>query len=168
MELAGVVGVTQAAVSNWLKGSIPKGDQLLVMARALGVTMEWLLTGSAPKYPGIAIWKDGFFLATGEDDYEPEELEDAQDTDSTQKTSRVRYFKFEFLPPDHALGIPLEQQRLFYEKFKAAPEAERLEMLSLRGDVTRLFTTRILTAFETTMRLDLAKRDKKSAQKKPS
>lgn len=44
-ELAEKIGVTQAAVSKWLNGTVPKGDQLLAVSKALDVRMEWLLTG---------------------------------------------------------------------------------------------------------------------------
>jgi transcriptional regulator with XRE-family HTH domain len=44
IELAAKTGVTQAAISKWLNGTVPKGDQLLALAGSLGVTMEWLLT----------------------------------------------------------------------------------------------------------------------------
>lgn len=39
------IGVSQTAVSKWLNGSIPRGDQLMITASCLNVTMEWLLTG---------------------------------------------------------------------------------------------------------------------------
>lgn len=47
-DLALKAGVSQAAVSKWLKGTIPKGDQLHAIAISLFVTMEWLLTGQNP------------------------------------------------------------------------------------------------------------------------
>lgn len=46
-DLAGAIGLSQAAVSKWLKGSIPSGDQLFKASLRLGVTMEWLLGGDA-------------------------------------------------------------------------------------------------------------------------
>lgn len=46
-QLAAQIGVTQAAVSKWLNGTVPKGDQLLALSNALKVSMERLLTGDA-------------------------------------------------------------------------------------------------------------------------
>ena len=53
VELAERIGVTQAAVSKWINGTVPKGDQLLAIANALGVNMEWLLSGKGPKSQGL-------------------------------------------------------------------------------------------------------------------
>ena len=55
--LASKVGVTQASVSKWLNGSIPRGDQLHLVSSALGVSMEWLLTGESgtEKVSGIPV-----------------------------------------------------------------------------------------------------------------
>lgn len=52
-ELAGSIGLSQAAISKWLKGSIPSGDQLLKAGQRLGVSMEWLLgvDGDSPVAP---------------------------------------------------------------------------------------------------------------------
>lgn len=48
VQLADQAGVTQASVSGWLQGSIPKGDVLYRLARCLRVSMEYLLTGQHP------------------------------------------------------------------------------------------------------------------------
>lgn len=45
--LADKIGISQAAISKWLNGSIPRGDQLALAATTLGVSMEWLLTGDS-------------------------------------------------------------------------------------------------------------------------
>lgn len=48
-------GCGHSAIAKWLKGSLtPKSEQLLGISRALGVTMEWLLTGEGPKTLGDA------------------------------------------------------------------------------------------------------------------
>ena len=51
--------MTQAAVSRWINGAIPQGDRLHAAASALGVKMEWLLTGEsgtgkAPRITGTS------------------------------------------------------------------------------------------------------------------
>ncbi len=51
VDLAERIGVTQAAVSKWINGTVPKGDQLLAVAQTLGVDMEWLLTGKKAPSP---------------------------------------------------------------------------------------------------------------------
>jgi transcriptional regulator with XRE-family HTH domain len=46
-ELAARADVSQGAVSRYLNGKAsPKAEELLRIAGALGVTMEWLLTGN--------------------------------------------------------------------------------------------------------------------------
>ncbi|MFB2830305.1 LexA family protein [Aeromonas jandaei] len=47
-QLAAKVGVTRVAISHWERGGAePKGRYLNDLAAALGVTVEWLLTGSS-------------------------------------------------------------------------------------------------------------------------
>lgn len=45
-ELARRTGITAAAINNyWTKERVPKSEELFKICKALGVTMEWLLTG---------------------------------------------------------------------------------------------------------------------------
>jgi transcriptional regulator with XRE-family HTH domain len=44
-ELADLLGISQPAISLYLKGRMPPPDVLLQIARLGGTTMEWLLTG---------------------------------------------------------------------------------------------------------------------------
>ena len=54
-ELAAAIGVTSQAVSNWeLDKDIPKTENLLPLARRLGVTVDWILAGEASAWP---LWK---------------------------------------------------------------------------------------------------------------
>jgi HTH-type transcriptional regulator, cell division transcriptional repressor len=49
-ELARLVGVTPAAVSNWENNAItPRRTALEILARVLGVTVEYLLTGRSER-----------------------------------------------------------------------------------------------------------------------
>jgi SOS-response transcriptional repressor LexA len=49
-ELARRINLTKGAVNQWKKGvSSPNGENLLKVAKALGVTPEWLATGKGPK-----------------------------------------------------------------------------------------------------------------------
>ncbi len=45
-QLAEAVGMSQPGIGNCLKGHFPKADNLYYLSRALGMTMENLLTGS--------------------------------------------------------------------------------------------------------------------------
>lgn len=45
VRLGKEVGLSQPIVQRWLAGSWPAADNLMPLARALGVTIEWLLTG---------------------------------------------------------------------------------------------------------------------------
>lgn len=47
-DLAEAAGCSQAAISKYLNGRIPKAKELLKLADLLGVSMEWLLAGSTP------------------------------------------------------------------------------------------------------------------------
>lgn len=46
-ELAGRMGVSQAAVSRWASGTVPEPEQLVRLARALRVSCDYLM-GAAP------------------------------------------------------------------------------------------------------------------------
>lgn len=158
-SLASTIGVTQAAVSKWLNGSIPKGDQLHRLARALLVRMEWLISGETPIFPSIAVWGKGFFVATGDQPLEqrdriagefaePENPEDL-------KFHCPRLFRFEFLPQEHPLSLTKDGQLNFYRQFKASNYEERIKMLSLGNEWSGIFSQRLLNGFCTKMRIDL-------------
>lgn len=44
-ELAGLLGVTQPAVSKYLNGRVPPPEVLLKLAGAADTTIEWILSG---------------------------------------------------------------------------------------------------------------------------
>ncbi len=47
IDFARAVGIAQSAISNYYKGSkVPSAENLPAIARALDVSVEWLLTGS--------------------------------------------------------------------------------------------------------------------------
>ena len=51
--LARAIGVSKNTVTRWEHGSAPAAERALVLAKALGVSIEWLVTGeSAPKRRG--------------------------------------------------------------------------------------------------------------------
>lgn len=59
-ELATKAAMSQGAISRYLNGKAsPKAEELLRIAQALGVTMEYLLTGSGPAPPGASPVADG-------------------------------------------------------------------------------------------------------------
>lgn len=48
-ELASKASTTQATISRYLRGiAMPRAEELHRISLALGVTMEWLLTGQGP------------------------------------------------------------------------------------------------------------------------
>jgi transcriptional regulator with XRE-family HTH domain len=60
-HVALAAGVAQASVNGWLGGAIPRADALYRLARALGVSMEELLTGEKPagnSAVDAAVWKE--------------------------------------------------------------------------------------------------------------
>lgn len=73
-ELSERTGCGHSAIAKWLKGSLtPKSEQLLGISRALGVTMEWLLTGEGPKTLGDAhgaVLKRVASEATNQEDFD--------------------------------------------------------------------------------------------------
>lgn len=51
-DLAKLVGVSKVSVSQWENGSSnPRGENLLKLARALGVSPDWLVTGRSDTAP---------------------------------------------------------------------------------------------------------------------
>jgi transcriptional regulator with XRE-family HTH domain len=44
-ELAETIGVTRQSVTNWLGGTWPSGEHVVPLARALGVSADYLLAG---------------------------------------------------------------------------------------------------------------------------
>ena len=50
-DLAVKAGVTPTAISRYRQGRIPAAEELLRLAQALGVSMEWLLAGIGPTPP---------------------------------------------------------------------------------------------------------------------
>ena len=60
-HVALTAGIAQASVNGWLGGSIPRADALYRLAKALGVSMEELLTGEKPAGAGVAdaaVWRE--------------------------------------------------------------------------------------------------------------
>jgi transcriptional regulator with XRE-family HTH domain len=146
-QLGAACGISQGTISNYLRGKRePTGNQLRRMAMALGVTMDWLLTGEEPKYPNFIIWKDGFILAHW------------GGTDAGRAEERMnpgKFTRFRFLPEDDPNSIPREEQIRFHQRYVAADEAEKREMLSLGPGTERLFSARLLNALESIMKQQL-------------
>ena len=61
-EFARLLGVTQPAVSNYLKGRIPPGPVLLRIAQIGSVSLEWLLVGDKEKELRVAEQKTHYTL----------------------------------------------------------------------------------------------------------
>lgn len=57
-EIATALGLSEGALINYKRDSIPKSNELLSISRYFGVTMEWLLTGEgAENAPAEFAWK---------------------------------------------------------------------------------------------------------------
>jgi transcriptional regulator with XRE-family HTH domain len=52
-DLANAAGCSQAAISRYLNGRIPKAAELYALSKLLGVSMEWLLMGGPD--PGVSL-----------------------------------------------------------------------------------------------------------------
>jgi phage repressor protein C with HTH and peptisase S24 domain len=50
--LAGETGISSSMLSDYSKGKVPGSDKALRIARALGVSVDWLLTGKSSASPG--------------------------------------------------------------------------------------------------------------------
>lgn len=151
VELAAAVGVTQAAVSKWLNGAIPKGDQLLALARSFGVTMDWLLTGEEPKTPVFAQWNRGFYVACCS--YAPELIkeshthdEDGQFVNLPDEKPTGTMVIFRFHPTGHPAAMSRDEQIEFADRYACASVDERRRMLCLGSGTERFFSDRTLGA----------------------
>jgi transcriptional regulator with XRE-family HTH domain len=48
--VSGEIGISDAALCNYLNGRLPKADELLRISRHFGRSIEWLLTGEGDQY----------------------------------------------------------------------------------------------------------------------
>lgn len=54
-QLADIIGVSRNTISAYVKGvQMPNGDKLLAIAKALNVSLDWLLLGKEPAPPRVA------------------------------------------------------------------------------------------------------------------
>ncbi len=53
-DITRMTGISSTVFSEWKKGkSVPKTDKLILIAKALGTTVEYLMTGEKPEIPGF-------------------------------------------------------------------------------------------------------------------
>lgn len=53
-DVTRLTGISSTVFSEWKKGkSTPKTDKLILIARCLGTTVEYLMTGEKPEIPGF-------------------------------------------------------------------------------------------------------------------
>ena len=53
-DITRLTGISSTVFSEWKKGkSVPKADKLILIAKALGTTVEYLMTGEKPEIPGF-------------------------------------------------------------------------------------------------------------------
>ena len=53
-DVTRITGISSTVFSEWKKGkSVPKTDKLILIAKALGTTVEYLMTGEKPEIPGF-------------------------------------------------------------------------------------------------------------------
>lgn len=53
-DLANELGISKTTVSNWRGGVIPKADTAVEIARVLGVSVEFLITGTDTAEDGLS------------------------------------------------------------------------------------------------------------------
>ena len=53
-DIAEIAGVTQTTVGRWLKGTVPKGDDLVKIANHFGRSIDWLM-GREVGHQSVAI-----------------------------------------------------------------------------------------------------------------
>lgn len=153
MELAAKVGVSQAAVSNWLNGTIPKGDQLWALATILDVSMEWLLTGEGTKRSTFAIIKDGFILVRASFMWTAPETRPNEEELQPSEESQIR---FEFLPQGDPWSVSAEQQQAFCARYFEANDEQKREMLGIEGKAERTIGVRMLGSIGVQMKRHLS------------
>lgn len=70
-ELSRAAGITSVAVNNWCTGAVKsiRSDTLLKVAKALGVTPEWLASGMGPMNVKAQQQEDSFPRIPREEDY---------------------------------------------------------------------------------------------------
>ena len=56
LSLSKKIGVSHSTVGRWLQGSEPKADQIPLLAKALAVNAQWLLTGQAQEKATESPW----------------------------------------------------------------------------------------------------------------
>ena len=81
-DLVSSTGASKGAVSHWLSCvNTPSGERLLLLARLLKVTPDWILTGVAlPDFQQIEVWDDNTPL-----DDDEVEIPFFEDLDKAQK-----------------------------------------------------------------------------------
>ena len=53
-DITRMTGISSTVFSEWKKGkSVPKTNKLILIAKALGTTVEYLMTGEKPEIPGF-------------------------------------------------------------------------------------------------------------------
>lgn len=53
-DITRMTGISSTVFSEWKKGkSVPKTDKLILISKALGTTVEYLMTGEKPEIPGF-------------------------------------------------------------------------------------------------------------------
>lgn len=119
-QLAKACNVKQPTSFNWGSGKTKniKGAPLLLAAKALGVTPNWLATGALPKYPSEATQS---FTAQEETprypDYDPWTLEaigllnKLHEADRRAAVIFLRTFIQQLGPPGYGQGVPLAEHR---------------------------------------------------------
>ncbi len=156
-QLGQVCGIAQGTISNYLRGKRePTACQLRRLASALGVQMEWLLTGEGPKYPNFILWKNGFILAYWGGFDAVFAADASSDTERAEESTRSSSFaRFRFLPENDPNSIPREEQVRFYQRYVSASDEKKRKMLSLGPGTENLFSPRFLNSLGIVMKRQL-------------
>lgn len=57
-ELSRQTGIPVTTIKSWISGAIPNAEAAYKVAQYLGVTVEWLVTGTASEQPVIEKYSD--------------------------------------------------------------------------------------------------------------
>jgi transcriptional regulator with XRE-family HTH domain len=132
-EFAARVGVGTSALAKWLSGKLtPKSDQLLSLAIAGGVSMEWLLTGKGPKSLGMVDLRKRLLLLaltinTITDKLQPDVFHRLNDAICLMKADNLEIHQMAL--PEDPFYVSARDLIKFAERFRSADQEGKLNLL---------------------------------------
>lgn len=129
-ELEGASGINQGSISNYLRGARqPTATQLFRLSWALGVSMEWLMTGRESDWQDVDLWKRWMVMvATTRASAELE----APNESHVPLEEFLRSVESDMKNADHL--ATRERKQAFLEAFQAADRQTQIFMMGWAGD----------------------------------